>query len=176
MQQGRFRATGMMIHHPYALRRSSVATSITEQVGHFWKADPGQSPKAPKYLVSRWGALAVAAVLTAVYAYFAFFFSFCYHTIAYLGGVAYPWPDALVTSAFMPFFIGDLPKHSIAVRLLGGVHGTLVVAIGVGAIVNFFRRKMNDIRKSAEDMSNLLANQDVREKYLILEQRVKNPD
>jgi hypothetical protein len=48
MQQGRFRATGMMIHHPYALRRSSVATSITEQVGHFWKADPGQSPKAPK--------------------------------------------------------------------------------------------------------------------------------
>jgi hypothetical protein len=38
----------MMIHHHYALRRSSVATLITEQVGHFWKADPGHSSLAPK--------------------------------------------------------------------------------------------------------------------------------
>jgi hypothetical protein len=38
----------MMNHHPQALRRSSVATMITEQVGHFWKADPGQFSKAPK--------------------------------------------------------------------------------------------------------------------------------
>jgi hypothetical protein len=37
-----------MNHHPQALRRSSVATMITEQVGHFWKADPGQFSKAPK--------------------------------------------------------------------------------------------------------------------------------
>jgi hypothetical protein len=52
MQQGRFRAMGMMIHHPHALRRSSVATLITEQVGHFWKADPGQFSKAPKLLLN----------------------------------------------------------------------------------------------------------------------------
>jgi hypothetical protein len=31
MQHGRFRATGMMNHHPQALHRSSVATLITEQ-------------------------------------------------------------------------------------------------------------------------------------------------
>ena len=48
MQQGRFRATGMMNHHPQALHQSSVAILITGQVGQFWKADPGQSPKAPK--------------------------------------------------------------------------------------------------------------------------------
>jgi hypothetical protein len=48
MQQGRFRATGMMNHHPHALRSSSVAILISGQVRHFWKADPGHFSKAPK--------------------------------------------------------------------------------------------------------------------------------
>jgi hypothetical protein len=48
MQQGRFRATGMMNHHPQALHQSSVAILVTHLVGHFWKADPGQFSKAPK--------------------------------------------------------------------------------------------------------------------------------
>jgi hypothetical protein len=40
----------MMNHHPHALRTYSVASLITGQVGHFWKADPGQFSKAPKLL------------------------------------------------------------------------------------------------------------------------------
>jgi hypothetical protein len=40
----------MMNHHPKALRRYSVASLVTDQVGRFWKADPGHSPKAPKLL------------------------------------------------------------------------------------------------------------------------------
>ena len=48
MQQGRFRATGMMNHHPQAMRRYSVAILVTGQVGHFWKAEPGHFWKAPK--------------------------------------------------------------------------------------------------------------------------------
>jgi type I restriction enzyme S subunit len=39
-----------MNHHPKALRRYSVASLVTDQVGRFWKADPGHSPKAPKLL------------------------------------------------------------------------------------------------------------------------------
>jgi hypothetical protein len=41
MQQGRFPAKGMMIHHPYATLTRSVAIWFTHQVGHFSKADPG---------------------------------------------------------------------------------------------------------------------------------------
>jgi predicted DNA-binding transcriptional regulator AlpA len=48
MQQGRFRATGMMLHHPYAPLTSSVAILITDLVGHFWRADPGHFSKALK--------------------------------------------------------------------------------------------------------------------------------
>jgi hypothetical protein len=38
----------MMIHHPYRLRRSLVATLITEQVGQFSIADLGHFSKALK--------------------------------------------------------------------------------------------------------------------------------
>ena len=38
----------MMNHHPHALCRYSVASLITGQVGHFWKADPGHFSKVPK--------------------------------------------------------------------------------------------------------------------------------
>src|ERR1035437_8142072 len=51
-QQGRFRAAGMMNHHPHALCRYSVASLVTGQVGHFWKADPDQFSKAPKSYVA----------------------------------------------------------------------------------------------------------------------------
>jgi hypothetical protein len=37
-----------MNHHPHALCTCSVASLITGQAGHFWKADPGQFSKAPK--------------------------------------------------------------------------------------------------------------------------------
>jgi len=37
-----------MNHHPHALCTYSVASLITGQVGHFWKADPGHFSKAPK--------------------------------------------------------------------------------------------------------------------------------
>lgn len=37
-----------MNHHPYTLSRYSVASLITGQVGHFWKADPGHFSLAPK--------------------------------------------------------------------------------------------------------------------------------
>jgi hypothetical protein len=50
MQQGRFRATGMMIHHPHHLRRSSVAPLITGQVGQFSIAHLGNFSKVPKLM------------------------------------------------------------------------------------------------------------------------------
>jgi hypothetical protein len=101
-------------------------------------------------------------------------FSFVYHSLAYLWGVSFAWTDAVVTSEFIPFLITDLPKVAI-VRLVGGIHCTLVVAVGVGTIVSFFRRKLDDVRKSAEDMSKRLADQSVHEKYLLLEQKASLP-
>jgi len=57
------------------------------------------------HLMPRWGALIGAAMLGTIYTYFAFLFSFLYHGLAYAWGVQFAWPDALVTSAFIPFLI-----------------------------------------------------------------------
>ena len=122
------------------------------------------------YLMSRWGALIVAAVLGTIYTYFAFLFSFLYHGLAYAWGVQFAWSDAIVTSAFIPFLITDLPKVAV-VRFVGGIHCTLIVAVGVGTIVRFFRRKLDDVRKSAEEMRKRLADQSVREKYLLVREK-----
>jgi hypothetical protein len=47
-----------MNHHPHALRRYSVASLVTGQVGHFWKAGPGQFSKVPKW----WGCSQIGAL------------------------------------------------------------------------------------------------------------------
>jgi hypothetical protein len=122
------------------------------------------------YLMSRWGALIMAAALGTIYAYFAVLFSFLYHGLAYASGVQFAWSDALVTSAFIPFLITDLPKVAI-VRLAGGIHCALIVAVGIGTIVRFFRRKLDDVRKSAEEMRKRLAHPSVREKYLLVREK-----
>lgn len=127
------------------------------------------------YLMSRWGALMVAVVLGTIYTYFAFLFSFLYHGLAYAWGVKFAWPDALVTSAFIPFLIADLPKAAV-VRLVGGIHCALILAVGVGTIVKFFRRRLDDIRKSAEEMSKRLTHQSVREKYLLVREKSLLPE
>lgn len=145
----------------------TLVTQITwwEKVLNFLK-DP--------YLVSRWGTLIVGFALGVVYLYFALIFSFCYHSIAILGGVQFEWPEAFVTSVFMPLLIGNIPRAPTALLVMGGIHGSLVVAIGIGTIITFFRRKLEDIRRSAYEMSRLLADQTVREKFLILESLISD--
>ena len=69
MQQGRFRATGMMNHHPQALRQSSVAILVTGKVGHFGKAHPGQSSKAPKQGAGN-EIMAIERLLQTIYTYY----------------------------------------------------------------------------------------------------------
>jgi hypothetical protein len=43
--------------------------------------------------------------------------------------------------------------------LVGGIQCSLILAVGVGTIVKFFRRKLDDIHESAEEMSARLADQ-----------------
>jgi tetratricopeptide (TPR) repeat protein len=102
------------------------------------------------------------------YTYFSILFSFGYYGIARVSGANYSWPEALTTSMFLPFFASDLPKV-FAIRLLGGIQGSLIVAIGVGTAMNFLRRKLDSVRRAATAFSDRLDDQVARGKYLILE-------
>jgi hypothetical protein len=100
----------------------------------------------------------------------AFLFSFVYFGIARIGGVAYSWPEAFVTSLFIPFFTGDLP-NIIWAKLLGGVHCVLILTLGAGTVFTYIHRRLDSIRTEVAALSGRLAAQSVRERYLILEEK-----
>jgi len=108
--------------------------------------------------------------LAGLYAYIAALFSFAYYGIARVSGLSYSWPDALVTSIFFPFFFRDLPKI-LWIKVLSGIHALLLLGVGVGTIVNFLRRKLDDIRRAATEVSDRFADQIIHEKYLILQEK-----
>jgi hypothetical protein len=122
------------------------------------------------YVLSRWAWVLGIAFLGSVYIYMAVLFSFGYYGIARVSGVQYPWPDALVTSVFIPFFISDLPKM-LALKVLGGIHCSLVVVVGVGTIMNFLRRKLDAVCAASVEISNRLREPEIHKKYLILEEK-----
>jgi len=120
------------------------------------------------YLLSRWAWVVAFGLFVSIYAYFSILFSFGYYGIARVSGANFPWPEALTTSMFLPFFATDLPKI-FSIRLLGGIQGTLIVVIGVGTVMNFLRRKLDSVRRAATAFSDRLDDQPARDKYLILE-------
>jgi hypothetical protein len=122
------------------------------------------------YLLSRWALVLGVVFFGSIYVYIAVLFSFAYYGIAHVSGVPYSWPDALVTSVFIPLFVSELPKI-LAAKLLGGIHCLLVVTVGIGTIANFLRRKLDAIRRAATDLSDRFTDQSIQEKYIILEEK-----
>jgi hypothetical protein len=90
--------------------------------------------------------------------------------IGKVAGLNYPWPEAAVTSLFIPVYINDLPK-TLGMRAVGGIHWALIACIGVGMFLNYFRRRLGAFRSGAIIVSERLADQSVREKMLILENK-----
>ena len=122
------------------------------------------------YVLSRWAWFLGIVSLGFIYIYIAVLFSFAYYGIARVNNVSFLWSDALVSSLFIPFFVSDLPKMT-AIRLLGGMHCLLVVAVGIGTVANFLHRKLDAVRSTATEYCDRFADQSVQEKYRILEQK-----
>jgi hypothetical protein len=122
------------------------------------------------YLLSRWAWVIGIVLIGSIYTYFAVIFSFAYYGLARVNGLTYPWPEALVASLFIPFFITELPKV-LVIKLLGGIQCTLVILIGVGTIMKFLRHRLDAICKAAAEASDRLADQKIQDKYIILEEK-----
>ncbi len=143
--------------------------SLWHQVD-FWRKIPDFLMEP--YLMSRWAWFLLIVISGSLYLYVSFLFSFAYYGVARVSGVLLSWPDALVTSIFIPFYVSALQKYPL--KLVGGVHCTLVLAIGVGTVVNFFRTKLDAIRSAAAAHRDRLAEGDIREKCRILEGKFSN--
>lgn len=119
-------------------------------------------------LVSKWAWLFCGAFLGSVYRYLSLLFSFAYFGVARASGTLLSWPECIVTSLFIPCLIGDLPRV-VALKLLGGIHCTLIVTVGTGTIFRYFRRRLESIRSVATIVGVRLADQTIRDKFSILD-------
>jgi len=150
-------------------------TSPTQELKNLWNQLNLWTKVIPflkdSYLVSRWAWLLGILFFGSLYAYIAVLFSFAYYGIARVNGVSYSWPDALVTSLFIPFFVAELPSV-LVLRALGGLHCALVVGVGIGTFVNYVQRRLRSIHAAAMTISERLADQNIREKFLILEAKL----
>src|ERR1700687_2724350 len=120
-----------------------------------------------EYLVSRWAWLLGAVSFGAIYLYIALLFSFAYFGIARVSGISYPWADSLVASLFIPLFAKELPK-TISLRVLGGIHFTLAVTIGIGTFFGFLHRRLFAIRTAATVVNDKLIDKIFEEKSSML--------
>lgn len=58
-------------------------------------------------------------------------------------------------------------------RFAGGVQWTLIVVVGFGTFWNYFHKRLEAVHAGAMRISGFLANESVRERYKILEAKVK---
>ena len=81
------------------------------------------------------------------------------------------WGEWLVNSLFIPAYVSNFPK-SIFLRILAGIHFTLVVTVGIGTVLNYFRGRIERLRKVTTLVSVRLSESEIRERYVILQQKV----
>jgi len=119
--------------------------------------------------------IAAATVLVLTYVYFAVLFAFAYIGVSRIVGMPLTLGDAIVTSLFIPFYASDLPKSPF-VRILGGVHCVLVLTLGVGAAMNYFRRQLEPLQNTVAVLQVRLADENLRERYLVIQEKIKSVD
>jgi hypothetical protein len=142
---------------------SEELKKLWQQLG-LWRSVAGFLQN--KYLVSRWAGLLVTIFFLCVYVYIALLFSFVYFGIGKVSGLNYPWPEAAITSLFIPAYIGELPKP-LSMRAVGGLQWTLIVCVGVGTFLNYLHRRIEAVHSGAIVVSERLADKSVRDKLAI---------
>lgn len=120
--------------------------------------------------IAQWVIFLGALVFGTLYLYLAVLFSFAYCGLAALGNVPYRWGDSLVTSLFIPFEFSDLP-HTAWIKLVAGIHCTLLLVVGIGTIFGYIQKKMNSLYAAADFLGTRLADDHVRAQMVIFNEK-----
>jgi hypothetical protein len=151
-------------------------TEVTKELKDLWQQlgiwERVSGFLSNKYLLSRWASLLVGAFYVCIYLYIALLFSFVYFGIARVSGLNLPWPEAAVNSVFIPLYVRELPK-TLFMRFAGGAQWTLIVVVGFGTFWNYFHRRLEAVHTGALEISGVLADEEVRARYKLLESKVK---
>ena len=125
-----------------------------------------------KYLLSWWASFLVGAFYICLYFYIALLFSFVYVGIARVSELNLTWPEAVVNSVFILRYVTEFPK-TLLMRLVGGAQWTIIVVVGFGTFWNYLHKRLEAVHTGALEISGVLADEEVRARYKLLESKVK---
>ena len=125
-----------------------------------------------RHRAAQWLVFFAALAFVAIYFYVAFLFAFGYYGLARIQSIPYTWAEALVTAIFIPVASTDLP-HNPWVKLLGGIHWSFVVLIGVGTIFGYLQRKLDSLYKVAEFLNSRFQEDEVKKRISTLNEKFK---
>lgn len=111
--------------------------------------------------VARWAVTSSLWAFGAVYSYLALLFSFAYYGAARVQSIPYTWPQALVTSVFIPALVGHLPRNAF-LMLLGAIQWTIFAGLGLGALVTYYNRRLAELQRVTQLVNERLQNPNIR--------------
>lgn len=111
-------------------------------------------------------------MLVCAHLYFALVFSCVYVGGAKVADLTLTWPNSLAISLFILAYVTELPK-TLMLRILGGIHFTLFLALGAGTIVSYFRRQLEPLRSALATVDMRLSDIGLQEKVIVLQTKVE---
>jgi hypothetical protein len=110
-------------------------------------------------------------MLVCAHVYFALIFSCVYVGAARIADLKLAWPDSLAISFFILAYVTELPR-TLALRLLGGIHFTLFLALGAGTVVSYFRRQLEPLRSTLASVNMRLSEEELQQRIIVLQKKV----
>jgi hypothetical protein len=110
-------------------------------------------------------------MLICAHLYFALFFSCVYVGGAKVADLTFAWPSSLAISLFILAYVTELP-NTLMLRVLGGIHFTLFLALGAGTVVSYFRRQLEPLRSAMATVDMRLSEGGMQEKIIVLQTKV----
>jgi len=88
-----------------------------------------------------------------------------------LAGLTLAWSNSATISFFILAYVAELPKTAM-VRILGGIHFTLVLALGVGTVVSYFRKQLEPLRTALTSANMRLYEDETQKQFIVLQAKV----
>jgi hypothetical protein len=105
--------------------------------------------------------LAAILVYAGIYVRIAMIFAFIYLGIAKLDGVSLTFADSMVNALAMPFSFTNYPRDWV-LQAAEFIHTLVVISLGVGALLTYLQRKLEEFQVVAGDLWGKLNQTEVR--------------
>jgi len=158
------------------INKALLAKEITQDLQQVWLAltalEIGIALLRNRRRIGQWTMYLGILFFLGIYLYLALVFSFAYYGVARLSNLSYAWATSFVNSLFMPFAFTGLPPNNW-IKLLAGIHGFSVLALGIGTILGYIGQRLDSLHVVADELSGRLQQAEVRAKLAAMSEKFR---